>query len=56
MAWLAFVISWQDGDHGDDDYDDDGPREADLEGRVEKYIGVKVKVCVCSFIYTCLFF
>ncbi|KAJ6717131.1 STRUCTURAL MAINTENANCE OF CHROMOSOMES PROTEIN 3, partial [Salix koriyanagi] len=33
-----------DGDHGDDDYDDDGPREADLEGRFEKYIGVKVKV------------
>ncbi|KAA3489732.1 structural maintenance of chromosomes protein 3 [Gossypium australe] len=29
---------------GDDDDDDDGPREADLEGRVEKYIGVKVKV------------
>ncbi|KAJ6386256.1 hypothetical protein OIU77_029263 [Salix suchowensis] len=34
----------KDGDHGDDDYDDDGPREADLEGRFEKYIGVKVKV------------
>ncbi|KAK5830450.1 hypothetical protein PVK06_014244 [Gossypium arboreum] len=29
---------------GDDDDEDDGPREADLEGRVEKYIGVKVKV------------
>ncbi|KAJ4844538.1 Structural maintenance of chromosomes protein 3 [Turnera subulata] len=28
----------------DDDHDDDGPREADVEGRVEKYIGVKVKV------------
>ena len=37
----------QDGDHAaDDDHDDDGPREADLEGRVEKYIGVKVKVCI----------
>lgn len=28
----------------DDDNDDDGPREVDMEGRVEKYIGVKVKV------------
>lgn len=37
----------QDGDQGDDDYDDDGPSEADLEGRVEKYIGVKVKACIC---------
>lgn len=36
----------QDGDHGDDDDDEDGPREADLEGRVEKYIGVKVKACI----------
>lgn len=34
----------QDGDPGDDDNDDDGPPEADLEGRVEKYVGVKVKV------------
>ncbi|KAK9101892.1 hypothetical protein Sjap_019146 [Stephania japonica] len=33
-----------DGDHGDADIDDDGPRETDPEGRVEKYIGVKVKV------------
>ncbi|XP_011043957.1 PREDICTED: structural maintenance of chromosomes protein 3 isoform X1 [Populus euphratica] len=38
------MMKKKDGDHGDDDYDDDGPREADLEGRVEKYIGVKVKV------------
>ncbi|KAL3580982.1 hypothetical protein D5086_018817 [Populus alba] len=37
------MMKKKDGDHGDDDYDDDGPREADLEGRVEKYIGVKVK-------------
>lgn len=36
----------QDGDHGDDDNDDDEPREADMEGRVEKYIGVKVKACI----------
>ncbi|CAL0307511.1 unnamed protein product [Lupinus luteus] len=28
----------------DDDQDEDGPREANPEGRVEKYIGVKVKV------------
>ncbi|KAJ0021664.1 hypothetical protein Pint_31710 [Pistacia integerrima] len=27
---------------GEDDNDDDGPREVDMEGRVEKYIGVKV--------------
>ncbi|KAJ6410089.1 hypothetical protein OIU84_009567 [Salix udensis] len=38
------MMKKKDGDHGDDDYDDDGPREADLEGRFEKYIGVKVKV------------
>ncbi|XP_021892678.1 LOW QUALITY PROTEIN: structural maintenance of chromosomes protein 3 [Carica papaya] len=38
------MMKKKDGDHGDDDQDDDGPREADLEGRVEKYIGVKVKV------------
>ncbi|KAL5555242.1 hypothetical protein UlMin_037478, partial [Ulmus minor] len=34
----------KDGDLGDDDNDEDVPREADKEGRVEKYIGVKVKV------------
>ncbi|XP_047317733.1 structural maintenance of chromosomes protein 3 isoform X2 [Impatiens glandulifera] len=28
----------------DDDHDEDGPRPTDMEGRVEKYIGVKVKV------------
>lgn len=28
----------------DDDLDEDGPRDPDPEGRVEKYIGVKVKV------------
>lgn len=44
FKWLLVLYS-QDGDHGDDD-DEDGPREADLEGRVEKYIGVKVKVCI----------
>ncbi|KAK4607282.1 hypothetical protein RGQ29_001196 [Quercus rubra] len=38
------MMKKKDGDQGDDDLDDDGPREADLEGRVEKYIGVKVKV------------
>ncbi|KAF4374153.1 hypothetical protein G4B88_020545 [Cannabis sativa] len=39
------MMKKKDGDHGDDD-DEDGPREADVEGRVEKYIGVKVKACV----------
>ncbi|KAH9659341.1 Structural maintenance of chromosomes protein 3 [Citrus sinensis] len=38
------MMKKKDGDHGDDD-DDDGPRESDVEGRVEKYIGVKVKAC-----------
>lgn len=38
------MMKKKDGDHGDDDLDEDGPQEADLEGRVEKYIGVKVKV------------
>ncbi|CAN6560216.1 unnamed protein product [Malus baccata var. baccata] len=38
------MMKKKDGQHGDDDQDEDGPREADLEGRVEKYIGVKVKV------------
>ena len=43
---ISFGSFLQDGDQGDDDLDDDGPREADLEGRVEKYIGVKVKACI----------
>ncbi|KAJ0260203.1 Structural maintenance of chromosomes protein 3 [Hirschfeldia incana] len=34
----------KDRDHEDEDDDDDGGREADAEGRVEKYLGVKVKV------------
>ncbi|WZY89829.1 hypothetical protein YC2023_046564 [Brassica napus] len=33
-----------DHDHDDEDDDDDGGRQADAEGRVEKYLGVKVKV------------
>lgn len=47
--WYATGILFhfpQDGDHDDDDQDEDGPREANPEGRVEKYIGVKVKVSV----------
>ena len=40
------VVLRQDGDQGEDDMDDDGPGEADLEGRVEKYIGVKAKACI----------
>lgn len=38
------MMKKKDGDHNDDDQDEDGPREANPEGRVEKYIGVKVKV------------
>uniref|UniRef100_A0A2P2MI83 Structural maintenance of chromosomes protein n=2 Tax=Rhizophora mucronata TaxID=61149 RepID=A0A2P2MI83_RHIMU len=38
------MMKKKDGDQGDDDHDEDEPREAELEGMVEKYIGVKVKV------------
>nr|CAD1823923.1 unnamed protein product [Ananas comosus var. bracteatus] len=38
------MMKKKDGEAGDDDRDEDGPREPDPEGRVEKYIGVKVKV------------
>ncbi|XP_058189390.1 structural maintenance of chromosomes protein 3 [Rhododendron vialii] len=38
------MMKKKDGDQGDDDQDEDAPRVADMEGRVEKYIGVKVKV------------
>ncbi|CAN1158199.1 Structural maintenance of chromosomes protein 3 [Linum perenne] len=38
------MMKKKDGDQGDDDNEDDEPRQADVEGRVEKYIGVKVKV------------
>lgn len=38
------MMKKKDGDLGDDDRDEDGPRDQDQEGRVEKYIGVKVKV------------
>lgn len=38
------MMKKKDGDIGDDDNDEDAPRGADPEGRVEKYIGVKVKV------------
>jgi structural maintenance of chromosome 3 (chondroitin sulfate proteoglycan 6) len=41
---MLVMMKKKDGaDQGDDDYDDDEPRPAE-EGRVEKYIGVKVKV------------
>ncbi|CAL5093159.1 unnamed protein product [Urochloa decumbens] len=38
------MMKKRDGDAGDDDNDEDGPRDPDPEGRIEKYIGVKVKV------------
>jgi structural maintenance of chromosome 3 (chondroitin sulfate proteoglycan 6) len=38
------MMKKKDGDQDDDDQDEDAPRAADMEGRVEKYIGVKVKV------------
>nr|KAJ0202254.1 hypothetical protein LSAT_V11C600338170 [Lactuca sativa] len=37
------MMKKKDGDPVDNDYDEDGPL-SDREGRVEKYIGVKVKV------------
>ncbi|MFS8019278.1 putative P-loop containing nucleoside triphosphate hydrolase [Helianthus anomalus] len=40
---FLIMMKKKDGDPTDNDYDDDGPR-VDAEGRVEKYIGVKVKV------------
>lgn len=40
----TFCVHIQDPDHDDEEDDEDGGREADAEGRVEKYIGVKVKV------------
>ncbi|GFZ13064.1 structural maintenance of chromosomes (SMC) family protein [Actinidia rufa] len=36
------MMKKKDGDHGDEDQDEDAPHAADMEGRVEKYIGVKV--------------
>ncbi|XP_071736218.1 structural maintenance of chromosomes protein 3-like [Rutidosis leptorrhynchoides] len=40
---FLIMMKKKDGDPTDNDYDEDGPR-VDTEGRVEKYIGVKVKV------------
>ncbi|XP_076907495.1 structural maintenance of chromosomes protein 3-like [Bidens hawaiensis] len=40
---FLIMMKKKDGEPADNDYDDDGPR-VDAEGRVEKYIGVKVKV------------
>nr|CAB3471148.1 unnamed protein product [Digitaria exilis] len=38
------MMKKKDGDAGDDDNDEDGPHDSDTERRIEKYIGVKVKV------------
>ncbi|XP_073271974.1 structural maintenance of chromosomes protein 3 [Primulina huaijiensis] len=38
------MMKKKDSDDIDNDQDDDDPRPADAEGRIEKYIGVKVKV------------
>jgi len=50
------MVSWQDVDNRDNNYDDDGPHEIDLEGRVVKYVGVIMKVCICCHSVMCLFF
>ncbi|XP_020962796.1 structural maintenance of chromosomes protein 3-like isoform X2 [Arachis ipaensis] len=41
---LLFMMKKKEGGHDDDEDDEVGPREANPEGRVEKYIGVEVKV------------
>ncbi|XP_027158386.1 structural maintenance of chromosomes protein 3 [Coffea eugenioides] len=41
---FLIMMKKKDGDEDDNDNDEDGPRAADMEGRVEKYTGVKVKV------------
>lgn len=46
LSLFSLLFLLKDGDLGDDDHGEDGPREPDPEGRVEKYIGVKVKVRV----------
>ncbi|KAK1265174.1 Structural maintenance of chromosomes protein 3 [Acorus gramineus] len=38
------MMKKKDGEVADDDDDEEGPRDANLDHRVEKYIGVKVKV------------
>ncbi|KRX89711.1 Structural maintenance of chromosomes protein 3, partial [Trichinella patagoniensis] len=38
------MMKKKEGEPLDDENDEDGPPKADPEGRVEKYIGVKVKV------------
>ncbi|KAL4286157.1 hypothetical protein AHAS_Ahas19G0058100 [Arachis hypogaea] len=46
------MMKKKDGGHDDDEDDEDGPRKANPEGRVEKYIGVKVKASaflLCPF-------
>ncbi|KAF7011032.1 hypothetical protein CFC21_025387 [Triticum aestivum] len=38
------MMKKKDGDAEDDDNDEDGPHEADPKGKIDKYVGVKVKV------------
>ncbi|XP_010473108.1 PREDICTED: structural maintenance of chromosomes protein 3 [Camelina sativa] len=38
------IKKFKDRDHDDEDDDDDGSRKTDAEGRLEKYLGVRVKV------------
>lgn len=40
------MVHSQEGKEDDDDQDEDEPRASVVEGRVEKYIGVKVKACI----------
>ncbi|KAL8479922.1 hypothetical protein ACS0TY_026749 [Phlomoides rotata] len=43
-GFLVMMKKKDNNDNADNDMDDDEPRPAEAEGRVEKYIGVKVKV------------
>lgn len=52
LIFEIFLSFAQDGEPADDDPDEAGPQETDTGGRVEKYIGVKVKACTS----TCLCF
>nr|CAB3460583.1 unnamed protein product [Digitaria exilis] len=45
------MMKKKEGDAGDDDNDEDGSRDPDPEGRIEKYTGVKVKASLICFYY-----
>ncbi|KAH8510313.1 hypothetical protein H0E87_008026, partial [Populus deltoides] len=55
-GYLA-MMKKKDVDNRDNNYDDDGPHEIDLEGRVVKYVGVIMKYGVgCKFCFPAMLF